>query len=97
MLHWIKVAFLVLLVLITMRVLSWMPMWIIGRTTTFLRWKSVLFSNAVALFLFFLFLKSQALPGEYFDTAAAVFGLVVFLVYSLIDFFWLPWKYGRRG
>lgn len=97
MLHGIKVTLLFFLLLITLRVLSWVPMWILGKATTFIRWKSVMLSNAIAFFIYFLFLKSQALPGEWLDAAAAVFGLVVYLVYSLVGFFWLPWKYRRQG
>ncbi len=95
MLHWLKVAWLLLLTLIAMRLLSWGPMWVCGKVTKSTNWKPALLFNGIAWSLFIAFLRWQMMPGEPFDTAAAIFGAVVYLVFFIVDLLWLPWKDDR--
>jgi hypothetical protein len=89
--HWTKVIFILLLTLLIMRLLSWTPIWIMGKVASLTRWKSILLFNGVALSFFVLFLKWQTMPGEPFDTAALFFGIVIYGVFTMVDLYWLPW------
>ncbi len=92
MLHWLKVAILVFLTLIIMRLLSWIPMWSLQKLKLLSSRKSALLCNVVALILFVVFLQMQSIPGESIDSAAIIFGVVVYLFFLVIDLNWLPWK-----
>ncbi len=48
-------------------------------------------SNAVSLLAFTGFLLWDLSPGEPFDYAAGVFGVVVYAVFTGMDLLWRPW------
>lgn len=56
MLHWLKVAFLIFLTLLIMRLLSWIPMWRLQKLKILSSRKSSLLCNVFALILFVVFL-----------------------------------------
>ncbi len=93
--NWLKVGFLLALTLMALRLLSWAPMWILGKITKFPRRGRSLVCNVFALALFVGILWQQRFPDEPFDWDATVFGMVVYLAFLIADMFWLPWKEGH--
>lgn len=90
-----KAATLLILTLLVMRLASWAVGWVLGRI---LRRESKgvrLAANVIGLAGFAGFLIHDRLPGETIDRAALVFGIAVFAIFSLVDWWWWPWR--RRG
>jgi hypothetical protein len=92
MLHWLKVAFLIFLTLLIMRLLSWIPMWSLQKLKILSSRKFAFLCNVFALIMFVVFLQVQSMPGEPIDSAAIIFGVAVYLFFFIIDLYWLPWK-----
>lgn len=90
--HVVKVASLLVLTLAVMRGGSWLIGWMAFRFAKTSVLPSTLIGNASAFGLFIGFLMVTAMSGEVLDRDAAVFGLVVFGVYQLIDLKWWPWR-----
>ena len=88
---WLKVCALVIVTLAAMRAAGW-ALFRVGVSRVRL---VAVIANLVAFAAFLLLLHASLLPGEPMDMAAVVFGLVVFVVYTLTDFRWTPWK-GRH-
>ncbi len=86
---WLKISFLLLSTLALMRLCSWMLRWLILRTRHVNARLALIISNLIAFGLFLLLLYSQWEPGEPFDMAAAVFAAAVFLVYGILDAYWV--------
>ncbi len=92
--HWLKVLALLFFTLLVMRALSWVALWLTRNSKRLSGWKGALALNAIAFAAFLGFLRTQAVPGEFVDPAAAIFGAVVYSVFMLVDVFWVPWKRG---
>jgi hypothetical protein len=95
--HVLKVTFLLILTLAIMRGGSWLLGWAAFRLAKLSKISSTLVGNVLALGLFVGFLIGNLMPDEPFDIAAAVFGVVVFGVYQLIDLKWCPWGRQRKA
>ena len=89
---WIRIFALLIAVLAAMRVGSWVLGWILAKFAP-LRAKVVaLAANLVAFGVFAFLLVRDLLPGEPVDSAALLFGLLVFAIYCCSDFRWRPWR-----
>jgi hypothetical protein len=89
MLHWIKILALLVLTLLAMRMVSWIPLALLRKVLHWHGWQATLLCNTAALAAFLVFLRTQAVPGELLDPAAAVFGAVVYTSFLLLDLFLL--------
>ncbi len=89
--HVLKITLLLVLTLAIMRGASWLIGWLAFRLGKVPKMPSTLVGNALAFGLFVAFLIWNLMPGEPFDVEAAVFGVVVFGVYQLIDLKWCLW------
>lgn len=87
----LKICILLLLTLAAMRATSWAVAWAMVR----LRGANVrivaVLANLAGFAAFVLLLNFNLLPGEPVDWPAILFGLVVFVLYGVADFFWRPW------
>jgi hypothetical protein len=92
---WLKVCALVIVTLAAMRAAGWVVAWALSRVGVSRVRLVAVIANLVAFAAFLLLLYASLLPGEPLDMAAVVFGLVVFVIYTLTDFRWTPWK-GRH-
>jgi len=93
--HALKVALLVVLTLALMRVISWALAWPLMRWCPGQTGAVMVAANAGGLLVFWGFLHWNHLPGEFLDYSAAIFGLVVYSLFSGIDLKWHPWTKGR--
>jgi hypothetical protein len=87
-----KAAVLLLLVIIAMRLGSWMIGWAMVRV--FRHRGKVIRVGANALCLAFLvgFLRYDRLPNEAIESSAVVFGIVTFSTFTVIDLWKWPWS-----
>jgi hypothetical protein len=92
--HTLKLILLMAVTLSLMRAFSWALLWLAMRFCSCrIRTVSIL-SNAGALLAFLGLLHWNRLPGEFLDYSAAIFGLVVYAIFAMIDLVWLPWCRG---
>lgn len=56
------------------------------------RWATAAFANLAGLGGFFGLLYWSRMPGEAIDRDAAIFGAAVYLLYGVVDLFWVPWR-----
>jgi hypothetical protein len=96
--HWLKVCVLLILTLAAMRATSWAVAWAVSRLTAANVQTVAVTANLGGLAAFVSLLYLNMLPGEPVDWAAMLFGLLVFVVYTVTDLFWRPWapKVGPR-
>ena len=87
-----KVAVLLVLVLLAMRVTSWALQWILLRLPGVRGRVAVAAGNLAAFALFSALVWRTLAPGEPMDTDALLFGLVVFGLCATADLFWTPLK-----
>lgn len=88
--HLLKVSFLVIFTIATMRFVSWSFLWLLGRG---LKRDSVsirLVANILGLCGFTAFLSFDRLPGQGIDSQAFLFGIIVHGVFFAVDAMWLP-------
>ncbi len=88
--HALKLGLLVLLTVVTMRCASWGVGWVLSRFAANKVVTSV-GANGAGLLAFAIFLWWTLMPGEPFDYAALGFGVVIFGLCAVIDWFWVPW------
>ena len=91
----LKVAALVLLVLVTMRAVSWILQWMLLRLARTGGGAGVVAGNLAAFALFASFVWWNLVPGEPMDLEAVLFGLVVFGLCAAADLRWSPWRRRR--
>jgi hypothetical protein len=94
--HALKLTFLVVLTLVIMRIVGLalarlLRCWFPAAPSVV-----ILGSNIGGLLVFLGFLYWDRLPGELFDPAAGLFGLCVYALFALSDFFW-PRIRGKQG
>ena len=87
----LKICVLLVLTLAAMRATSWAVAWVMLRIAAAnVRIVAVL-ANLVGFGVFVSLLWVNLLPGEPVDWAAILFGLAVFVICTITDFFWRPW------
>jgi hypothetical protein len=91
----LKVAVLLVLVLAGMRATSWILQWMLSRLARIRGGAVIVSGNLAAFALFSGFLWWNRVPGEPMDLDAVLFGLIVFGLFGVADFFWTPLK--RQG
>jgi hypothetical protein len=89
---WLKICALLVLTLSTMRAGTWILGWILAKPARVGARVAAVLSNTGGFAVFVLLLLWNLMPGEPVDMAAVVFGLIVFALYCVIDFYWAPWK-----
>lgn len=89
--HWLKVCVLLMLTLLAMRATSWAVAWVIVRLVAASRRIIAIVGNVSGFATFVLLLYLNMLPGEPIDWAALLFGVLVFAIYTVTDFYWTPW------
>ena len=87
-----KVAVLLVLVLLAMRVTSWALQWAVLRLPRARGRVAVAAGNLAAFALFSVLVWQNLAPGEPMDTDALLFGAVVFALCATADLFWTPLK-----
>jgi hypothetical protein len=87
-----KVAVLLVLVLLAMRVTSWALQWVVLRLPRAGGRMAVAAGNLAAFALFSVLVWQNLAPGEPMDTDALLFGGVVFGLCATADLFWTPLK-----
>ena len=90
--HALKLVILMAVTLAIMRVISWGLGWALARWRPMRVGASSLASNTGGLLLFLGLLHWNRLPGEFLDLSAAVFGVVVYAVFAVVDLLWRPWN-----
>lgn len=88
--HIAKVAALLVLTLVAMRAISWGIGWTLARNGRTGRRFNAVAANAAGLAIFTGVLAWNLLPGESFDTAALLFGLIVYTLCVPADLRWPP-------
>jgi hypothetical protein len=91
----LKVAALLLLVLVTMRAVSWILQWALLRLARIGGGAGVVAGNLAAFALFSALVWWNLVPGEPMDLEAVLFGLVVFGLCGAADLLWTP--LGHKG
>ncbi len=91
MMKWLRLCLLLLLTLAVMRAGSWAMAWTVLRLVPVNVRRVAVSANVLAFATFVLLLYVSLLPGEPIDWAAIWFGLIVFAIYTIADFFWRPW------
>ena len=91
----LQVAVLLVLVLAAMRASSWALQWLLSRLARIPARVAIVSGNLAAFALFSGFLWWDRVPGEPMDLDAVLFGLIVFGLFGVADFFWTPLK--RQG
>lgn len=86
-----KIVLLLLLTLLVMRLVSWAAGWVISRLFHRYGRGARLGANLAGLGLFIGLLIIDRMPGEFFDTSAFIFGIVVFTAWAALDLKWWPW------
>jgi hypothetical protein len=89
---WIRISGLLIVVLASMRLGSWIVGWILAKVMPLRTKVVVIIANLLAFGIFAFLLVRDLLPGEPLDLAALFSGLVVFGIYSCTDFYWRPWR-----
>ena len=88
---WLKICALLLLTLVIMRASSWAVAWTAERLVAASVRIVSISANLIAFAAFVLFLYFNLLPGEPLDWAAMLFGLIVFVIFTVTDLYWRPW------
>jgi hypothetical protein len=88
----LKLPALLVLVLVAMRATSWILQWLLSRLARIPGRVAIVSGNLAAFALFSGLLWWDRVPGEPMDLNAVLFGLVVFGLFGVADFFWTPVK-----
>jgi Na+/melibiose symporter-like transporter len=90
--QWLKICALLALTLGVMRASSWALGWTLTRLAAVRVRSAAIGANVAAFLAFLLLLYVNLYPGESMDWGAVVFGLIVFVIYAVVDLFWRPWR-----
>lgn len=86
----LKLVALLVLVLAVMRAGSWLLQWVLLRVARLPDRTGVVVGNTLALTMFGGLLWWDLAPGEPMDLEALLFGLAVFSLCAVADWFWTP-------
>lgn len=94
---WLKICLLLLITLAVMRAGSWAVGWALVRLSPLRERAAAIVANLLAFAAFVTLLQLELLEGEPIEWLAVLFALVVFAIYTAMDFWWwTPWTRRAR-